>query len=75
MIPMIFEIILCLICCPPYLDIEYEGLVLKGKFVYSIDSLIFVFTLIKSYVFFRAWLHYSMWNNDFAKKKCRKYKV
>jgi hypothetical protein len=75
MFPMVFEMILCLICCPPGLDIEYAGFVLKGMFIYSIDSLLFVLKLSKCYLFLRVWLHYSMWNNDFAKKKCRKYKV
>jgi hypothetical protein len=74
-IPIIIEMSMCLIFCPPNLDVEYAGYVLNGKFVYSIDSLLYVLTLLKSYIFLRAWLHYSMWNNDLAKRKLKKFKL
>lgn len=72
---LIFEIVFSLITCPPYVDTVFHGRQLKGSFVYSLDSLIFVASLSKAYIFLKVWIQYSMWTSDYAQKVCKKYKV
>lgn len=55
---MIFEIIYNLIVSPPKVDIVLTGEVLKGYYNHSLDSIILVISLGKSYHFLRAWIHY-----------------
>lgn len=46
---MVLEIILCGIFCPPYNENTFTGTIENGTYEYSLDSLINVVMLIKTY--------------------------
>lgn len=64
--PLIAEMMYMALACPPYVDTNFEGELLKGRFVYSLDAIIFVITLGKTYIFIRIWLQHSMWTSENA---------
>lgn len=60
---LIIEFIVLGVLCPPRYDGTIEGRMFTGKFVYSYDSLFFLFILFKLYTFGRIYTHMSMWTS------------
>lgn len=54
--PLLMEMCYLSVACPPNVDVKFQGELLKGQYVYSLDSIIFVLTLGKIYFFIRVWL-------------------
>ena len=71
---LIIEIFICMIFCPPYVDFHFSGSVLLGTYTYSIDGLVSIITLGKSYLVLKLYGHYSPWTSERAAKICAKYK-
>lgn len=75
LLPMlIIEFAICMIFCPPYVDYSFSGNVLLGTYEYSIDAIISIITLGKSYLVLRIYGHFSPWTSERASKVCAKYK-
>jgi len=55
-------------------DYDFSGTVLLGRFTYSIDGIISIITLAKSYLVLKLYVHFSPWTSERAAKVCAKYK-
>ena len=50
---LVLEVIICAICTPPTIDKTFKGSMLNGEFMYSLDGMVMVLTLVKSYLLVR----------------------
>lgn len=72
MLYLIAELILCSTVTPPFIDWYYEGRMLNGSYTYSLNDLVTVLTLLKSYIMIRLYYHYSRWTTPLAEDLCKK---
>lgn len=47
---------------PPYLDYEFEGEMLNGTYVYSIDNIISCIAMSRLFIFMNLYVHLRSWN-------------
>ena len=71
MIYLIIEITLCSIITPPFVDFHFSGYMLTGSYIYSLNDLFTVLTLLKSYMLIRLYYHYSRWTTPMAEELCK----
>lgn len=69
------EMVLCSAFTPPYLDYYFSGKMLGGTYTYSLNDLIVVWSLMKSYTLFRLYYHYSRWTTTDAEELCKQQNV
>ena len=68
---MILEMLVCSAFTPPYIDYHFSGKMLGGVYTYSLNDLIVVWTLMKSYTLIRLYYHYSRWTTTDAEELCK----
>ena len=69
------ELLICSIFTPPYLDYSFSGKMLGGKYTYSLNDLVVVCSLMKSYILVRLYYHYSRWTTVEAEDLCKTQNV
>jgi uncharacterized membrane protein len=62
--PMLVELVICSIHTPPHIDYAYHGKMLGGTYIYSIDDIVVVVSLVKCLIVFRLYYHYSKWGSS-----------
>ncbi|CDW81468.1 small-conductance calcium-activated potassium channel protein [Stylonychia lemnae] len=72
---MVIELIICSFFTPPYLDYAFSGKMLGGKYIYSLNDLIVVASLMKSYNLVRLYYHYSRWTTPDAEELCKSQNI
>ena len=65
------ELILCSTFTPPYVDYAFSGKMLGGTYIYSLNDMIVVTSLTKSYILVRLYYHYSRWTTPDAEELCK----
>ena len=65
---LVAELVVCSVISPPGINISLSGYVDGGHFEYSLDSIIIIMALIKSYLVIRIYWHYCSWNTNAAHK-------
>eukprot|EP00347_Sterkiella_histriomuscorum_P006725 403351673 len=74
-VQMIIEFLVCSFFTPPYLDYSFSGKMLGGNYTYSLNDLIVVASLMKSYTLVRLYYHYSRWTTPDAEELCKSQNV
>lgn len=72
---LLLEMLICVICTPPKLDMTFKGAMLGGSYVYSYNALIFCVMLTRVYLLFRLIGQFSRWTNKESQKICRQNKT
>jgi hypothetical protein len=72
---MAVEMVVMGIFCPPYVDYEFSGKMLKGEYTYSIDAIIACVTILRVFLLFRMYQHISVWSSGEALKFARALQV
>ena len=49
------ELLVCIIFMPPYIDASIEGEMQEGTYMYSLDGILLLLTMCKSYLLFRVY--------------------
>jgi len=71
----IFEILICGIFYPPYLNNIFSGEMLNLIFVYNFNGLISFIVMLKCYIILRVYSYFSRWTSESANSICAKNKV
>ncbi len=72
---LLLESIICLICVPPYINKIVCFSQLTLRYVYSLNSLVFPFTLIKLYNIGRLYFTLSKYNTKLSKTICQTHNI
>ena len=72
---MLLEVLFCSIFTPPYVDYHFSGKMLGGTYTYSLNDMVTVFSLMKSYTLVRLYYHYSRWTTPDAEELCKSQNV
>jgi hypothetical protein len=75
LMPMLIEMMVMGLFCPPYMDLTFSGSMLEGTYTYSIDIIIAVVTILRVYLVARMYVHFTIWNSNEANKIARKYGI
>lgn len=67
---MIFEVLINAIHCPPGIDYTFEFAQLDGKLNLSLNSMCLVWMILRSYLIFRLFKHYTKWANMDSEAIC-----
>ena len=70
-----FEMLICSLFTPPYIDYSFSGKMLGGTYTYSLNDMIVVACLMKSYTMVRLYYHYSRWTTPDAEELCKQQNV
>lgn len=65
------EILICSTFTPPYVDYAFSGKMLGGTYTYTLNDLVVVGALMKSYTIVRLYYHYSRWTTPDAEELCK----
>jgi hypothetical protein len=71
MIGLLIELLICSIVTPPTLDKHEEWNMMDGYYTMSINDVVTVITLLKSYILIRLYYHYSRWTTPAAEELCK----
>ena len=74
-INIILECIICIIFYPPFLNFTYYGKSINTVFVYSLNSILLPFNILKGYNLFFLIILQSRYNSNISKTICENYKV
>jgi hypothetical protein len=72
---MLTEMLVFGVFTPPFLDIQFDGTMLDGTYVYSLDMLIATWTILRIYLIAKIYRHTSIWLSQEAHKLGRKFGV
>ena len=72
---LLLESIICLICVPPYINKIYCFSQLTIRYFYSLNSLMFPFTLVKLYNIGRLYFILSKYNTKLSKTICQTHNI
>ena len=72
---IILECIICIIFYPPYLNKICYGKNIKTIFVYSFNSILLSFNILKAYNFFKLIIIQSKFNSKISKIICQSFKI
>lgn len=67
---MLFELVICIIHCPPGFNFVFTFQQYGGKLDYSLDMFTFLIMLCRIYLIWRVFEHYTTWNNDNSEDIC-----
>lgn len=65
---LLIELFVCSIVMPPGFEIIFKGYMFTGEYIYSMDGLILILTMVKSYHIIRVYSHFSKFNNSKSAK-------
>ena len=67
---LMLELILCIVCPLPFINITFSGEMQNGEYLYSLDDFLLILMMFKLYWMFRILDLYSKWTNDKANRYC-----
>lgn len=59
--PMVIEMLIMGVFCPPYLDYEFSGTMLNGTYTYSIEIIISILSMLRILQIIRIYIYFSIW--------------
>ena len=74
-INIIIECIICIIFYPPFLNITYYGKSINTVFVYSLNSILLSFNILKGYNLVLLIILQSRYNSNISKTICENYNI
>jgi hypothetical protein len=75
MLFLLFEMFICIIFYPPFINFVLSGEMLGLLYVYNLNSIFSVIVMLKLYVSLRVITYTSRWNSETAIAICNKYRV
>eukprot|EP00347_Sterkiella_histriomuscorum_P015577 403356503 len=63
-IRLLVELSICSLCLPPGIDIDIRGTMLNGTYLYSLDGIVLLLTLCKSYLLVRVYIGFSVFSQN-----------
>ena len=70
---LVLELIICSTLSPPGINPTFSGTQDGGYYMYSMDSLMNIIALLKSYLVVRIYWHYCSWNRNSANRTAKRH--
>ena len=71
--PLILEILVCSVMSLPNVNVKWVGSMRGAEFIYHITDIISIISLLRFYLIFRLYEHYSKWTSFESALICKKY--